>query len=194
MIITRFAPLPSLHRLAVVCAVALGAASAAHAAEAPAAPVATGSATAQAGAGAGGTTGAAAPGTAKAGTYSVSAKEWAASAAAAGTSAQAAKPSAEGAASAQATPAVASAPANAGNGVEFHDVPDAKVEQIVQEDDKVRIEETRVRGLTQKLVIKRKDGTPEYEILLGDTGKDIPVRQGADRGGAGQRVWRVLSF
>ncbi len=68
------------------------------------------------------------------------------------------------------------------------------MEQIVQEDDKVRIEETRVRGLTQKVVVKRKDGTPEYEILLGDTGKDIPVRQGADRGNAGQRVWRVLSF
>lgn len=77
---------------------------------------------------------------------------------------------------------------------EVREVPDAKVEQIVQEDDKVRIEETRVRGLTQKVVVKRKDGTPEYEILLGDSGKDIPVRQGADRGNAGQRVWRVLSF
>ncbi|SEL87393.1 hypothetical protein SAMN05216359_12112 [Roseateles sp. YR242] len=74
------------------------------------------------------------------------------------------------------------------------EVPPAKVEQIVQEDDKVRIEETRVRGLTQKVVVKRKDGAPEYEILLSDTGKDIPVRQGADRGNAGQRVWRLLSF
>ncbi|WAC72599.1 hypothetical protein OU995_24185 [Roseateles sp. SL47] len=85
------------------------------------------------------------------------------------------------------TTATSSAPA-------VHEVPDAKVEQIVQEDDKVRIEETRVRGLTQKLVVKRKDGAPEYEILLSDTGKDIPVRQGAERGNAGQRVWRVLSF
>lgn len=193
MIITRFVPLPSLRRLAVVCAVALGAASAAHAADAPAGQPAAGSSQAQAGPVAGGTTGATSSGAAKAGTYSVSAKEWAASAAASGASAQAAKPPAEGAPSAQAAPGGVPAAAGAG-GSEFHDVPDAKVEQIVQEDDKVRIEETRVRGLTQKVVVKRKDGTPEYEILLGDTGKDIPVRQGADRGGAGQRVWRVLSF
>ncbi|UXH79686.1 hypothetical protein [Roseateles amylovorans] len=78
---------------------------------------------------------------------------------------------------------------------QLRDVPDVKVERIVQEDDQVRIEETRVRGLTQKVVVKNKDGkTPEYEILLGDTGRDIPVRQGADRGNAGQRVWRLLSF
>jgi len=88
-----------------------------------------------------------------------------------------------------AVPPAASAPAPT-----VREVPEAKVEQIVQEDDKVRIEETRVRGLTQKVVVKRKDGAPEYEILLGDTGKDIPVRQGAERGNAGQRVWRVLSF
>mgnify|MGYP000213866955 CR=1 FL=1 len=77
----------------------------------------------------------------------------------------------------------------------LRDVPDAKVEHIVQEDDKVRVEETRVRGLTQKVVVKSKDGkTPEYEILLGDGGRDIPTRQGAERGNAGQRVWRILSF
>lgn len=75
------------------------------------------------------------------------------------------------------------------------DIPEVKVERIVQEDEKVRIEETRVRGLTQKVVVKNKDGVaPEYEILLGDTGRDIPSRQGADRGNAGQRVWRLMSF
>lgn len=92
------------------------------------------------------------------------------------------------------TARTASSDASARDGRDGREVPDAKVEQIVQEDDKVRIEETRVRGLTQKVVVKRKDGTPEYEILLGDSGRDIPVRQGADRGNAGQRVWRVLSF
>lgn len=77
----------------------------------------------------------------------------------------------------------------------FRDVPEVKVEQIVQEDDKVRIEETRVRGLTQKVVVKNKDSkAPEYEILLGDTGRDIPTRQGSDRGNAGARVWRLISF
>lgn len=96
---------------------------------------------------------------------------------------------------AQAASATPASPSRSpGSDASTREVPDAKVEQIVQEDDKVRIEETRVRGLTQKVVVKRKDGTPEYEILLGDSGRDIPVRQGADRGNAGQRVWRVLSF
>ncbi len=77
----------------------------------------------------------------------------------------------------------------------FRDVPDVKVEQLVNEDDKVRIEETRVRGLTQKVVVKNKDSkAPEYEILLGDSGRDLPTRQGADRGNAGARVWRIFNF
>ncbi|MBB3294523.1 hypothetical protein FUT87_04395 [Mitsuaria sp. TWR114] len=79
--------------------------------------------------------------------------------------------------------------------VKFRDVPEVKVEQLVNEDDKVRIEETRVRGLTQKVVVKNKDSkAPEYEILLGDGGRDIPTRQGADRGNAGSRVWRLFNF
>ncbi|OWQ44021.1 hypothetical protein [Mitsuaria noduli] len=77
----------------------------------------------------------------------------------------------------------------------FRDVPEVKVEQIVNEDDKVRIEETRVRGLTQKVVVKNKNSkAPEYEILLGDTGRDLPTRQGDDRGNAGARVWRLFNF
>lgn len=90
--------------------------------------------------------------------------------------------------------ASAPAPASTGPGT-FRDVPEVKVEQLVNEDDKVRIEETRVRGLTQKVVVKNKDSkAPEYEILLGDTGRDIPTRQGADRGNAGSRVWRIFNF
>lgn len=89
-------------------------------------------------------------------------------------------------------PAPVPAPAEA---AKFRDVPEVKVEQLVNEDDKVRIEETRVRGLTQKVVVKNKDSkAPEYEILLGDTGRDIPTRQGADRGNAGARVWRLFNF
>ncbi len=94
----------------------------------------------------------------------------------------------------QATPAPTPAPRTA-EPQKFRDVPEGKVEQIVNEDDKVRIEETRVRGLTQKVVVKNKDSkAPEYEILLGDTGRDIPTRQGADRGNAGSRVWRIFNF
>ncbi|WP_431265581.1 hypothetical protein ACQ859_09590 [Roseateles chitinivorans] len=79
--------------------------------------------------------------------------------------------------------------------LKFRDVPEVKIEQLVSEDDRVRIEETRVRGLTQKVVVKNKDSkAPEYEILLGDTGRDIPTRQGDDRGSAGARVWRLFNF
>ncbi len=96
------------------------------------------------------------------------------------------------AADAPVAPSPAPAPAEP---VKFRDVPEVKVEQLVNEDDKVRIEETRVRGLTQKVVVKNKDSkAPEYEILLGDTGRDIPTRQGADRGNAGARVWRLFNF
>lgn len=95
---------------------------------------------------------------------------------------------------AAAASAPAAVPASTGPGV-FRDVPEVKVEQLVNEDDKVRIEETRVRGLTQKVVVKNKDSkAPEYEILLGDTGRDIPTRQGSDRGNAGSRVWRIFNF
>lgn len=94
-----------------------------------------------------------------------------------------------------ANPAARAAGAPSEPPAQVRDVPEVKIERIVQEDDQVRIEETRVRGLTQKVVVKQKDGkAPEYEILLGDSGKDIPTRQGADRGNAGQRVWRLLSF
>ncbi|MDH0865263.1 hypothetical protein [Mitsuaria sp. GD03876] len=96
---------------------------------------------------------------------------------------------------ADAPASAAPAPAKAPAPQTFRDVPDVKVEQLVNEDDKVRIEETRVRGLTQKVVVKNKDSkAPEYEILLGDTGRDLPTRQGADRGNAGSRVWRIFNF
>ncbi|WP_343630156.1 hypothetical protein [Roseateles sp.] len=101
-----------------------------------------------------------------------------------------------GAAQAADAPPAAPAPASASAGPgAFRDVPEVKVEQLVNEDGKVRIEETRVRGLTQKVVVKNKDSkAPEYEILLGDTGRDIPTRQGSDRGNAGSRVWRIFNF
>ncbi len=102
------------------------------------------------------------------------------------------------AADAPVTPSAPSAPAATPASAEpqkFRDVPEVKVEQIVNEDDKVRIEETRVRGLTQKVVVKNKNSkAPEYEILLGDTGRDLPTRQGDDRGNAGARVWRLFNF
>ncbi len=69
--------------------------------------------------------------------------------------------------------------------------PEPDVKRQVIEDDNVRIEELRVRGLPRTLVVQPKTpGMAAYEILPPDPGCDTtPARRGA-----GQRVWRVLSF
>ncbi|MCW5636060.1 MAG: hypothetical protein KIT17_22175 [Rubrivivax sp.] len=65
------------------------------------------------------------------------------------------------------------------------------VEVRVFEDDRVRIEETRVRGQLQRIVVRPKDSTlAPYEINVGAGGRD-PTQ---DRSSAGQRVWSVLRF
>ncbi len=62
---------------------------------------------------------------------------------------------------------------------------DAKVEHIVTEDSQVRIEETRVRGVTTKIVVHSKiPGVGSYEIQP----KDPSVDPENDHG-AGQRLF-----
>ena len=68
---------------------------------------------------------------------------------------------------------------------------DAAVQRLVSEDDHVRIDELRVRGLTQRLTVQIKDsGAPGYDILPAAPGTDPSKARDA----AGQRVWPVLSF
>jgi len=69
-----------------------------------------------------------------------------------------------------------------------------KVQQTVIEDDGVRIEELKVRGQTQRLVVRPKAGGKEYEIIPADGARNMSQAAGASRGAAGQRVWNVLSF
>lgn len=70
-----------------------------------------------------------------------------------------------------------------------------KVQRIVVEDDNARIEELRVRGQTQRIVIKPKIGNARpYEIVPADGARDLSAGPDASRGAAGQRVWNVLSF
>lgn len=68
------------------------------------------------------------------------------------------------------------------------------VECIVIDEDGNRIEELRVRGQTQRIVVRPKDGGLPYEIQLLDAGRDPSAKSGPGRGGSGQRVWPVLSF
>ena len=75
------------------------------------------------------------------------------------------------------------------------EVPDAKVEEIVLEDDNTRIEELRVRGQTQKVKVHKKNSrAPDYEIIMGDAGHDWTYEAGGTRFSIGQRVWRLFDY
>ena len=70
--------------------------------------------------------------------------------------------------------------------------PEAKMERLVGEDDQVRIEELRVRGETQRIVVKIKgSGGREYEIVPSTGAADPSQRLKAP---AGSAFWRLLSF
>ncbi len=59
-------------------------------------------------------------------------------------------------------------------------VPDAKIEHLVTEDSQVRIEETRVRGVTKKIVVHSKiPGVGSYEIQPRDPSVDPENDHGA---------------
>ncbi len=74
------------------------------------------------------------------------------------------------------------------------DPPEAAVQEIRLEDDSIRIEELRVRGQTVSAKVKPKGKAPEYEILLGEPGRDLSPGATAAKAGAGQRVWRLFTF
>ncbi len=69
--------------------------------------------------------------------------------------------------------------------------PHSGLTRTVVEDDAVRIEETRLRGAPQRIVVRHKTpGSKDYEILVPAAGKD----PSQDTGAAGKRAWSVLSF
>ncbi len=61
---------------------------------------------------------------------------------------------------------------------------DAKIEHIVTEDSQVRIDETRVRGITRRIVVHSKITGDSYEIQPRD-----PSRAPDEDHGAGQRLF-----
>ena len=68
-----------------------------------------------------------------------------------------------------------------------------KVQLTVIEDDATRIEELKVRGQTQRITVQPK-GMKAYEILPADQGRDMSESAGSQRGAAGKRVWRIITF
>jgi hypothetical protein len=74
-----------------------------------------------------------------------------------------------------------------------HNPPEPKVQRTVIEDDSVRIEELRVRGLSTSLVVKPKHAA-QYEVVPAPGGRDPSQGRIGSQGAAGQRVWNVLKF
>ena len=68
-----------------------------------------------------------------------------------------------------------------------------KVQHTVIEDDATRIEELKVRGQTQRITVQPK-GMKAYEIIPADQGRDMSESAGSQRGAAGKRVWRIITF
>ncbi len=69
------------------------------------------------------------------------------------------------------------------------------VKLTVIEDEGARIEELRVRGQAQRIVVAPKVGPKgRYEIVTGDGSRDPSDSVTGARGAVGQRVWNVLSF
>ena len=68
------------------------------------------------------------------------------------------------------------------------------VQRTVIDDGRAVIEELRVRGRLVKGTVHPKDGSPNYEIIVGDGLRELPVEGRNSRGASGQRVWNVLTF
>ncbi|EWS55279.1 MULTISPECIES: hypothetical protein [Methylibium] len=69
------------------------------------------------------------------------------------------------------------------------------VKRSVIEDDNARVEELRVRGAVQSIKVQPKGPVKaEYEVLPIDAGRDSAEGPSSAKGGAGRRVWRVLTF
>ncbi len=74
------------------------------------------------------------------------------------------------------------------------DAPEPNVQRTVVQDDGARIEELRVRGQVQRIVVKPKNAA-EYEVVPAAGGRDPSQNRANQQAGAGgQRVWNLLKF
>jgi hypothetical protein len=110
-----------------------------------------------------------------------------------------------GSASAQSAPApaTASAPAQtpaassvlAGTAESGKPEPGEPVVRLtIIDDDNVRIEELKVRGRSQRIVVTPKNGSKPYEIITDNGSRDLTEGPNGFNGAVGKRVWPVLSF
>ena len=74
------------------------------------------------------------------------------------------------------------------------EAPEPNVQRTVVQDDGARIEELRVRGQVQRIVVKPKNAA-EYEVVPPTGGRDPSQNRANQQAGAGgQRVWNLLRF
>ena len=73
--------------------------------------------------------------------------------------------------------------------------PEPNVQHAVIEDKGSKIDELRVRGQAQRIVVTPKVGPKKsYEIITDSSGREMFDGSGASRGAVGKRVWNVLNF
>jgi hypothetical protein len=98
-------------------------------------------------------------------------------------------------------PAAASAPAPAASSVPPGAAESGKPEPgepvvrlTIIDDENVRIEELKVRGRSQRIVVTPKNGSKPYEIITDNGSRDLSEGPNGFNGAVGKRVWPVLSF
>lgn len=95
----------------------------------------------------------------------------------------------------QQPPAQAPAPARPAAVAEPADRSEPAVRHTIVEDDGSKIDELKVRGQVQHVVVTPKVGlTKPYEIITPQGGRDPFDGTGGARTAAGKRVWNVLKF
>jgi hypothetical protein len=78
---------------------------------------------------------------------------------------------------------------------EARDPAEPNVKHTVIEDEGSKIDELRVRGQAQRIVVTPKVGIKKsYEIITDSSGREMADGSGASRGAVGKRVWNVLNF
>jgi hypothetical protein len=78
---------------------------------------------------------------------------------------------------------------------DVRDPAEPNVKHTVIEDQGSKIDELRVRGQAQRIVVTPKVGIKKsYEIITDSSGREMADGSGASRGAVGKRVWNVLNF
>lgn len=78
---------------------------------------------------------------------------------------------------------------------EVRDPAEPNVKHTVIEDEGSKIDELRVRGQAQRIVVTPKVGIKKsYEIITDSSGREMSDGSSASRGAVGKRVWNVLNF